>query len=338
MGGKSRRVQGVPGTRPPSEEEIRKRFPPTPSRWSSALERVNRDGTTDGLRREVLKEFARLTGRSAVVYATAFHIPAKAPLANAQLFSLGLSDIAGLREVTADLPPGPLDLILHTPGGSAEAAEGVVRLLRAKFSDVRVLVPLAAKSAGTMLAMSANSIVALAGAELGPIDPQFVVQGRFAPAKAIENQFARAAIEIVGDPRRIPAWVPLLSALGPSLLEECRKALELSKGLVRTWLRDFMFGGDADADNKAVAVADYLSDYEKHLSHGRRIGVEELAPYNVKIAYASAIDPKLDDLFAQLWTAIDLTFVNSATYKMFENDRGQGIFNAATIELKGARP
>ncbi|MBI2324917.1 MAG: serine protease [Chloroflexi bacterium] len=313
-------------------EELKRKFPPPPSRWSDALTRMQTDGTPDAMRREVLREINAKTGRGLLVYASAFHVAPKAMLNQPDLVGLVLADIGGFREVIADLEPGPVDLVLHTPGGLAEAAEGIGELLRAKFTDVRVIVPLAAKSAGTILAMSANSILTLPGAELGPIDPQFVVQGRFVPARAIEKQFDRAVTEISEDARRIPAWVPLLSTLGPTLLEECKNALALSRGLVSRWLEQYMFAGQPDAKAKAEAVATFLSDYEYHLSHGRRIGVDELRARGVNIANALEVSAELDDLLSRLWLAIDHTLSGTDAYKIFENHKGQGIFSKVTVE------
>ena len=42
-------------------------------------------------------------------------------------------------------------LILHTPGGSAEAAQTIVEYLRSKFDAIDVLIPTYAMSAGTMI-------------------------------------------------------------------------------------------------------------------------------------------------------------------------------------------
>jgi hypothetical protein len=328
---KSNANAGGPAATP---EELRRKYPPAPSRWNTLRDRMQADGTPDPLRREIFAEYAKYTGRSLIVYGSAFHVTGKAPLGNAQLLSLTLGDLSPFREVVVDLPGGGVDLLLHTPGGLAEAAEGMVALLRSKFNDVRVVVPLAAKSAGTMLAMSANTIIALPGAELGPIDPQFVIQGRFAPAKAIENQFDRAAKEIMATPQKIPAWVPILSGIGPSLLEECAKALELSKVLVSRWLEQYMFSGDADAAAKAATIAAYLSDYDVHMSHGRRIGVEELKAEGVKIEYAGAIDPKLDDLISRAWIGLELTLSATPAFKVFENSQGQAIFHQAEMEIR----
>lgn len=53
-----------------------------------------------------------------------------------------------------------LDLILHTPGGDPTAAEVIVNYLRSKFnSDIRVIVPQLAMSAGTMIACAGKEII-----------------------------------------------------------------------------------------------------------------------------------------------------------------------------------
>jgi ClpP class serine protease len=48
-------------------------------------------------------------------------------------------------------------------------------VLRSQFKTVRVLVPVMAKSAAMMIARSANEILMPISAELGPIDPQFLL-------------------------------------------------------------------------------------------------------------------------------------------------------------------
>ena len=175
----------------------------------------------------------------------------------------------------------------------------------------------------------------LEAAELGPIDPQILVGNRFVPAKAIENQFKQATADIVAEPKRIPAWVPMLRDLGPSLLEECSKALDLSRGLVSQWLRERMFNGDPDAAAKAERVAAFLADYERHRSHARPIHVEDLAPLDVKISYLSA-DPDVENLVRDVWIAVDLTMLKSATYKLLENHTAQGLYHQAQINVQPA--
>src|SRR3989442_12281534 len=118
------------------------------SRWSEVLVRVQREGGPDNVRRDALRALAAHTGRPTIVYATAFHAAEKAQYA--AILALDIGAITGFREVTNDPPAGPLHVILHTPGGVAEAVEGVVSLLRSKFGDLPHLVAPAAKRRGAM--------------------------------------------------------------------------------------------------------------------------------------------------------------------------------------------
>lgn len=65
-----------------------------------------------------------------------------------------------------------LDLVLHTMGGSISTAHWLCHLLSAYGKQFNVLVPLKARSAGTLLCLGAHEIVMGPCAQLGPIDPQ----------------------------------------------------------------------------------------------------------------------------------------------------------------------
>jgi ClpP class serine protease len=71
----------------------------------------------DSVRHKYLTQLTQLTQRSTVVYATDW-LTGAAPAA-----LVTLQDMQGLMEVFRDLPGPSLDLILHSPGGSAEAAD-----------------------------------------------------------------------------------------------------------------------------------------------------------------------------------------------------------------------
>src|SRR5258708_5697557 len=65
-----------------------------------------------------------------------------------------------------------LVIILNTPGGSAEAVEKMVDIIRHHYTDVSFVVPDFAMSAGTIFCMSGNRIYMDYSSSLGPIDPQ----------------------------------------------------------------------------------------------------------------------------------------------------------------------
>ena len=189
--------------------------------------------------------------------------------------------------ITSDLPKGPLDVILHSPGGTAEATEAIVSMLRARFDHIRFIVPLAAKSTATMLALSGDEIVGDTTTELGPIDPQFrllradVVVN--APAFAILEQWAKAGAEIAKDRATLVQWIPILNQYGPSLLVECEQQIKtLSVELVAKWLTDYMLKGEPDAKKTATALAEYLGDWRNFGSHSRAVSISDIAARGAK--------------------------------------------------------
>jgi ClpP class serine protease len=66
----------------------------------------------------------------------------------------------------------PIDVILHTPGGLALAAEQIAHAICARKGKVTVYVPHYAMSGGTLIALAADEIVMDANAVLGSLDPQ----------------------------------------------------------------------------------------------------------------------------------------------------------------------
>src|SRR5205823_265406 len=79
---------------------------------------------------------------------------------------------AVLRAIRLIPPDQPLDIILHTPGGTVLAAEQIARALVERKGKVTVFVPHYAMSGGTLIALAADEIVMDPNAVLGPVDPQ----------------------------------------------------------------------------------------------------------------------------------------------------------------------
>ena len=69
-----------------------------------------------------------------------------------------------------------VELLLHTTGGSIDAAEKLIRMVRSTVGETefRIIVPEFAKSAGTLMILGADRVVMSDMSELGPIDPQMV--------------------------------------------------------------------------------------------------------------------------------------------------------------------
>lgn len=67
--------------------------------------------------------------------------------------------------------PNKISLLLYTRGGSTLAAWSIVNLIRLFCNEFEVIIPSKAHSAGTLMAIGANSILMTKQATLGPIDP-----------------------------------------------------------------------------------------------------------------------------------------------------------------------
>lgn len=135
----------------------------------------------DAVRRKYLAALSAHTGRATIIYYSGWMENKHPPDA----VQVHLVDVGGLMEACSNLvEERKLDLFLHSPGGHPDAAESLMGYLRTQFDHIRVVVPMAAMSAATMMALSADKIVMGAHSQLGPIDPQFSVHTPEGPRSA----------------------------------------------------------------------------------------------------------------------------------------------------------
>jgi hypothetical protein len=75
-------------------------------------------------------------------------------------------------------PVERLDVVLWATGGSVDAARGIALLLHEYCTELRILVPDNAQSAGTLLCLSAHALTVGPLARFGPIDPHLTAGAR----------------------------------------------------------------------------------------------------------------------------------------------------------------
>ena len=296
--------------------------------WGEILSELNETRTPDGksdydgVRRKYLRRLQKSTGRAVILYATAWL--ESRPISPAEL-QVGLIDVQGLMEAVSNVREREVDLILHSPGGSAEAAESLVEYLRNRFNHIRVLVPVAAMSAATMIALAADELVMGQHSQLGPIDPQFIIStpegARSAPAKAILNQFELAKREC-RVPENLAAWMPILRTYSPGLLTQCQDSQELAANMVAGWLERYMLSGEQDAARKSRTLADWFADYESFRSHGRRVGRDLARSKGVRVVDLED-DAQLQDALLSVHHATMHTFGGTPAQKIIENHHGR---------------
>ena len=292
----------------------------------------------DQIRRKYLVMLHQHTKGAVILYASKWTQPD--PQISPQVVSIVDEDLQGLMEVIHGVSEPNLDLILHSPGGSLEAAEAFVLYLRSKFNHIRVIVPQLAMSAATMIACAADEMVLGKHSFLGPIDPQLIlttpVGQRMVPADNILEQFELAKKECQ-DPTKLGAWLPMLNQYGPDLLVKCKHAVALSEKLVRGWLENWMLKDDPDKTAKAQQIAKWLSDHSYFKTHGRHIPRQELENRNLKIIRLED-DPQLQDLALSVFHVTTHTFAATGAVKIIENHQGRAFIKSQAVMVQMPGP
>jgi hypothetical protein len=284
----------------------------------------------DTVRNKYLRELSNSTDRDTIIYATRWTSGDAPP----NLVSINDEDIHAFMEAVAGLKRENLDLIIHTGGGSAEAADALVSYLRQKFRHIRIIIPQAAMSAGTMIACAADKIVMGKQSSIGPIDPQFILQTavglQVIPAQAILDQFKKAQEDCSQNPKNLNSWLPMLSQYGPALLVRCQDQIDFGKELVGNWLKEYMFRGE----NPEIAdhIADHLSNHANFKTHGKHIGIEKAKEIGLKI---ESLEDNQDfqDKALSAFHATMHAFGSTNTAKVIANQNGNCYLKQFNIQI-----
>jgi ATP-dependent protease ClpP protease subunit len=241
-------------------------------------------------RQELIKKIEQETGRTLIVYVANLSHPGGI---------ISRDDIAPFGDLLEGKENIGLDLLLQSPGGDIDKAEKIVYMCRNRSSSFRVIVPESAKSAATLIALAADSIIMGYTSELGPIDPQIVVttpDGRTInrPAQSFLDGLEEIRRQIDEEGGLSPVYFPLLQQLDPALIDFCNKAVERSKSFAKKWLQRYMCIGD---EAKAERIAEELANVKKYLSHGYVIDYEEARKIGLTVEYL----PPSDTLWQALW-------------------------------------
>ena len=122
-----------------------------------------------------------------------------------------------------------LHLLLSSPGGDGETAVRLARAAQSRCRELTVIVPDAAKSAATLLAIGAHHILMGPSSDLGPIDPQFYLNGDLVAAKDIIAAVDDAADRVQKAPDTYPLYASLLSNVTALIVQQARAALDRSE-------------------------------------------------------------------------------------------------------------
>ncbi len=184
-----------------------------------------------------------------------------------------------------------LFFIIETPGGYIEVAQRIADTLRHHFDCIDFVIPNSCMSAGTVLAMSGNSIHMDYYSVLGPIDPQVprASDGALIPALGYLAKFEELVEKAKSPDGLSMAEVTyLVQRFDPAELYSYEQARELSISLLKEWLVKYKFRDWTTTHTRQIPVtpnmkkkragqiAKALGDNSRWHSHSRGISMEIL--------------------------------------------------------------
>lgn len=203
-----------------------------------------------------------------------------------------------LEEMLFDADPKQdLHLMLGTLGGDGETALRMVRQIQSRCRELTVIVPEQAKSAGTLLALGADSIYMGPTSDLGPVDPQFQLSnGSLAAARAIIAAVEEAEIRIEKNPTTYPLHASLLADITALMVQQSRDAMDRSGDLIREALASVASRKPSDVKTLTATLQQHLIGEPK--DHRAIVSAEDAKRYGLPVEKA---DPK-SERWRTIWS------------------------------------
>lgn len=295
-------------TRLPRLQQISKCMPS----WSSILKDVDASAdvqrTLYHKRQEYFNTISSITGRNVIAYYSGWLKYPQAPN-----ISINELDKNAFMEVVYGLDRSKgLDIILHTPGGELAATESIVTYLKRMFNNnIRAIIPQISMSAGTMMAMSCQSIIMGEQSSLGPIDPQL---GGIA-CQAVLDEFKDAVKQISQEPSSLGLWQVIISKYDPTFLTACQNAITWSGKLATQWLTE------VNPNINVKKVLDAFFNHRHSFSHAKHMSKGECKNAGLPIVDLEN-DQNLQDAVLSLHHCFMIFFDKFLVSKAVENQNG----------------
>lgn len=248
--------------------------------------------------------------------------------------SIDYDDRVYIFDQISNLEGDKIDVILETPGGSAEIVEDIVEYIRDRFSEVAMIIPGYAKSAGTIMAMAGDEILMEPASALGPIDAQMIRGEKRFSADAFLEGLEKIKDEVEANNKLNLAYVPILQSISPGEIQACINAQNFSKELVTKWLSKYKFKfwekhstsgeivTDQEKEKRALEIAEELCDHGKWLTHGRSVTIKDFTDMRLKVTDYSK-DKDLFDAIRRYYTLLKMSFDTTNVFKIYETQNTQ---------------
>jgi hypothetical protein len=252
-----------------------------------------------------LRELERVRGKPVIAYVTSPRNGAAGQIASDMVIEL-MSQLDLLPASTKEL-----DLLIVSNGGDPTVAWRIVSLVRERVERFSVLVPQAAYSAATLIALGANEIVMHPHGNLGPTDPQ--IHSRDKPSFGSEDlaaflRFAKEEVGITDQAQILSVFNHFCEEVGSVAVGIAARGAQLGVTMGEKLLSLHM---KADADKaKARAISEKLTRDFFH--HGYPVSRTEARSIGLPVAERA---PEVERLMWKVWLDVcdELCLRSSAT-------------------------
>lgn len=234
-------------------------------------------------------------GRPLIVYVTSTRAQAEAQIAD--------NSIPEIVTQLQALPPEAteLDFCLVSNGGDGTVAWRIVSLIRERVKKFSVLVPQAAFSAATLIALGADEIVMHPYGNLGPTDPQIVNRNKNvqfgSQDLAAFLTFAKNEVGLTDQAPLLELFKKFSEEVGFVGIGVAARSAQLSASMAEKLLRLHMKSDDMA--QKAKVISEALNT--KFFHHGYPVSKTEAKEIGLRIA---ADDKETQGLLWDIWLDI----------------------------------
>ncbi len=224
-----------------------------------------------------------------------------------------------------------LTIILNTPGGSAEAVEKIVGIIRHHYKEIHFIVPDYAMSAGTIFCMSGDKILMDYSSSLGPIDPQVFNGSHYVPALGYLDK-VEELIEKDRNGTLTKAEFVILQNQDLGTLRSYEQAKDLSMSLLKEWLVKYKFKDWThhrtdkvkkeqkvtleEKQQRAEEIAAQLANNKHWHSHGRMIGIKTLTGFLRLEIEDYSLNPTLRELIRN-YNDLLTEYISEKNFRVF---------------------
>ena len=247
-------------------------------------------------RKDYYHAYEKKRRRPLIVYVTSIRQNVPSQMANDAIISI----VEQIKRIPADKEE--VDFLIISNGGDPIVSLRIITILRERFKRIAVIVPYAAFSAATILALGADEIVMHPYSNLGPLDPLLSIvkpSGHSRPAQLqfsfedIRNyiEFLRTDVGITDPAQLMSAFNALAAEVGPIPIGSSKRTQQLSLSLITKMLETHL-----DDKDTAATIAKTLNTSYYH--HGYAVGRKEARDIGLNVIFP---DKDLEEIMWSIW-------------------------------------